>query len=199
MPKKQYLKPKKQKQRFEKMFDVDKFCNNLMEEAKRFYEKAKAEANNEGKNAYLHSALLLAFASLEANINAIADDFSLREKDLTILEQSILFEKRFEIDNGKFKLTNDLKMYRIEDRIQFLYHRFAGEPINRDSDWWNAFKEGINLRNKLTHPKEVIQISESMIKKYLVAVINALDEIYKAVYKRSYPLAQRDLNSNMDF
>lgn len=180
------------------MFDVDEFCTNLMEEAKRFYEKAQAETDNEGKNAYLHSALLLAFASLEAHVNAIADDFSLRE-DLTILEQSILFEKRFEIDNGKLRLTNELKMYRLEDRIQFLYYRFAGKPVNRDSKWWSDFKEGINFRNKLTHPKKVIQISESMIEKYLTAIINTLDELYKAVYKRSYPLTQRGLNSQMDF
>ena len=181
------------------MSEVDEFCKNLMEEAKRFYEKAQAETDDEGKKAYLHSALLLAYASLEANVNAIADDFSIREKDLTILEQSILFEKRYEINNGKFELTNNLQMYRLEDRIQFLYHRFARKPINRDSEWWNDFKEGMNVRNKLTHPKEVIQISESMIKKYLIAIINALDEIYKAIYRRSYPLAQRGLDSNMDF
>ena len=57
------------------MSQIDQFAQSLLEESKRFPEKAKDGSNREGTNAHLHAALMLVFSSLETHVNSIADDF----------------------------------------------------------------------------------------------------------------------------
>ena len=121
------------------MNQADLFSRDLIEEAKRFLEKAKKEPDPEGKNAYLHASLFISFAALEAHVNSIADDF-IDCKGLTVLERSILSEKNIAFDSGEFKLTNQLKMYRLEERIEFIIRKFSGRPIKNNSDWWDKLK-----------------------------------------------------------
>jgi hypothetical protein len=65
------------------MSEIDLFANQLLEEAKRFLEKAREGEDETGVNANLHAALILSFCSLEAHINAIGDEFSIRP-DLSV-------------------------------------------------------------------------------------------------------------------
>ena len=99
------------------MANVDKLGRALLEEAKRFFEKAREETTIEGKQAYLHASLVLGFCSFEAHINSIADDFLVRP-ELTVVERSILDEKDFKLIEGEFTLTDGLKMHRLTDRIE---------------------------------------------------------------------------------
>lgn len=180
------------------MTGVDKFSQTLFEEAKRFLEKARAETKPEGKTAYLHAALNLGFCALEAHINAIADDFLVRN-DLTVLDRSILAEQDFTLDDGEHELTNRLKMYRLEDRIQFIYRRFSGKVLDKSSSQWADLKDGLKLRNKLTHPKEPPVISDEKIERAFQAIVAILDDIYKAIYHTPYPVGRRGLNSTLTF
>lgn len=180
------------------MSESDLFSRQLLEEAKRFLEKAISEATPEGKAAYLHAAVNLGFSALEAHVNAIADDF-LVGSELTLLERSILAEKDFQLEAGVFELTDRLKMYRLEDRVQFLHRRFSGVAIDKSAGWWSSLKAGLDLRNKLTHPKEVPVIVESQTRQALEAIIETLDSLYKAIYKTPYPPARRGLQSSMLF
>lgn len=180
------------------MSDVDKFSQILFEEAKRFLEKAKTERKEEGRKAYLHAALNLGFCSLEAHINAIADDFLVRS-DLDVLERSILSERDFSLKDGKHHLTESLKMYRLEDRVQFIHRRFSGKPLDKSTPWWTDLKEGLKLRNKLTHPKEAPKISDVNVETALQAIVNVLDTLYKAVYHTAYPSARCGLDSTLVF
>ena|SRR5215469_317248 len=107
---------------------IDEFASSLLEEAKRFLEKATA--HDSGEQAYLHAALMLGFCALEAHTNPISDEFSIRG-DLSIADQSILTERDIRLEHGEFKL-GPLKMYRLEDRILFLHLRFGGTPLNRN-------------------------------------------------------------------
>ena len=69
------------------MTAIDEFASSLLDEAKRFLEKAAVR--DAGETAYLHAALMLGFCSLEAHTNAISDDFS-KGGDLSITDQSLL-------------------------------------------------------------------------------------------------------------
>lgn len=116
------------------------------------------------------------------------------------MEQSILFEKRFTLDNGKFSLTNGLKMHRLEDRIQFIYRRFSGKPINKQAKWWAELKQGIRLRNELIHAKQrPPTISKKSVEQSLQAILDAIRAMYRAIYKKDYPSAIRALTSQLDF
>lgn len=180
------------------MEDADIFANDLINEAKRFLEKVRKEKDVHGREAYLHAALLIAFAALEAHINSIVDDFSFR-KDLTPLEKSILFEKELSLKEGEFKVTEGLKMYRLEDRIEFIVKKFSGKRLRKDERWWTKLKSGLHLRNKLTHPKGKELITEETAEDSIYAIISLLQVLYRAVYRRDYPLKRTGLDSSMNF
>ena len=58
--------------------EIDDFALSLLEEAKWFLEKGGRNAGNSLESPFLHAALLVAFCSLEAHVNSVADDFALR-------------------------------------------------------------------------------------------------------------------------
>ena len=180
------------------MAAVDQFATVLLEEAKRFLEKSKAETSADGKTAYLHAALNLGFCALEAHINSIADDFSSRQ-DLSPLDRSILLEKRVELKNGRFELVDKLKLFRLEERMEYFHRKFSGKPLDKSVSWWSQLKDGLDLRNGLTHPKNEPQVDEKLVSRALQAIIDAIDSLYKAVYKKRFPGIRRSLNSNLTF
>jgi hypothetical protein len=177
---------------------VDQFARGLLEEAKRFYEKARDEHSDEGKQAYLHSALMLGFCSFEANINSIAADFLVRP-ELTILDQSILGEREFRFADGEFVLVDGLKMYRLNERVEFIHRRFSGAPLDKTQAFWSQFKTALSLRNELTHPKQQTVLKEEAVAQALESILAVLDAIYRAVYKKPYPARKRGLASKMTF
>lgn len=180
------------------MADVDAFAALLLEEAKRFLEKASAEPGSDGAIAYLHAAISLTFSSLEAHTNAIADDFLVRP-DLSPLDRSILMERSIQLSQGEYIVTDRLQIHRLEDRIEFLHRRFGGAPIDKNVAAWMGFKAGLNHRNKLTHPKETAPITEAATREAITAVIDLLDVLYRAIYKRPYPAGRRGLSSTLSF
>lgn len=180
------------------MAEVDQFARDLLEEAKRFFEKARDEISPEGKQAYLHSAIVLGFCSFEAHINSIADDFLVRP-ELTVLEKSILSEQDFKFANGEFLLTNSLKMYRLTERVEFLHRRFSGSPLDRSLSCWSQLKTALSTRNELTHPKQQTVMNDEAVKQALQSILDTLEVIYQAIYKKPYPARNRGLDSTMTF
>jgi hypothetical protein len=178
--------------------DFDLFANQLLEEAKRFVEKAKESSDVIAKAANLHAALMLSFCALEAHLNSIADEFSI-QKDLSVHEKGMLLERGVRLEEGIFQLHSGLKMQRLEDRIQFLHAKFSGKPVDRSSDWWGQLAEAIALRNRLTHAKTVPNITEDAVRNAIKAIIFALDALYQAIYRRKFPPASKGLQSLYTF
>jgi hypothetical protein len=87
--------------------EIDTFANSLLEEAKRFLEKA-GEEDEPARSAYLHASLLLAFC---AHLNAIAEDF-LSRQELTPHELGLMCQKEVRLEKGRFEVQNSLKMVR---------------------------------------------------------------------------------------
>jgi hypothetical protein len=181
------------------MPDIDAFARLLLEEAKRFLEKAReATGDDTAIDAYLHAAIMLAFCALEAHVNAAASDFAGRS-DLSPHDRSVLFEQEVRLEHGEFVLKPDLRMVRLEDRILFLYQRVSGRPADRTAPWWSELSEAIGLRNQLTHPKKVPTIGVRAVERATQAVIDAIDALYQAIYKEKFPAAVRGLESRLTF
>jgi len=180
------------------MNDFDVFCSELLEEAKRFLEKAKMEKNEYGMIAYQHACLLLAVCSLEAYINGIAEEMCLAPK-MPIHVKAFLLEKELRIENGDFIISNSLKMSRLIDRIEILYRRYSGDKLTDKKKWWITVKMGIDLRNKITHPKTETKITNELLEKILQAILACLTALYKLIYKRKFPRAKLQLTSKYDF
>ncbi len=178
--------------------NADEFAVLLFDEAKRFLEKSHTEASSAGKVAYLHAALLLGCSALEAHINGVAADFFDRQ-DLNVLDQSILRERDIALKSGQFELTDSLRIYRLEDRFEYIYRLFSGEPVDKAKHWWGDLKAGLKLRNAITHPREPEAISEQAVTRVLDAILQSLDALYRAVYRKPYPGKGRKLDSRLDF
>lgn len=105
------------------MTNFDFFGEMLFEEAKFYLEIAKNKKNVMGEEAAaLHASLLLAMSALEAYINAVAEEL-VNTFELNIFEKSILAEKDIKLHKGTINLGNGLKMYRLIDRIAFIYSK----------------------------------------------------------------------------
>lgn len=137
-------------------------------------------------------------AALEAHINAIAEELLVRV-DLSILDQSILEERDFRLEKGEFALVAGLRMYRLEDRLQFLFRRFTKTASPRTAHWWPHLQAGLDLRNKIVHPKTHPRITDAAVQNTLQAVLDALDALYSGVFKKGLPGYKRGLNSSMTF
>jgi hypothetical protein len=180
------------------MQQIDEFATSLLEESKRFLEKAEEDEDPPALTAYLHASLLLAFSALEAHVNAIADDFASRP-ELTPHELGVLQEKDVQLVNGSFQIQKGLKMFRLEDRVEFLHARFSGKQIDHSATWWSSLKEAINLRNQLTHPKGKISINSDSVGRAIQAVVDTIDNLYRAIYRSGFPAAGLRLDSELNF
>ena len=90
-------------------------------------------------------------------------------------------------------------MTRLEDRIQFLHARFGGKPIDVSQKWWPQLGDAMKLRNQLTHPKEVVVITEDATSRAIQTIIDTLDGLYQVIYKRGFPSAGLGLDSRLNF
>lgn len=180
------------------MAQIDLFANQLLEEAKRFLEKARERSDTTAEAANLHAALMLSFCALEAHINAIGEEFA-GQSNLSAHERGILLERDVRLEDGEFRIKPSLKMAKLEDRIEFLHTKFSGKPVDRSSSWWGQLNTATNLRNQLTHAREIPAISEGAVRSACQAIIDTLDALYQAIYKRKFPPASRGLQSRLTF
>jgi hypothetical protein len=182
------------------MAAIDDFAKLLFDEAKAFLEKGRDATLLEAQTAYFHASLLLGFCALEAHLNSIADDFFTTRSDLSLLDKSILEEKEIELKDGEYILTNRIKMFRLEDRIEYLSRRFAGKVIDKSAAYWTDFKEAIRLRNNLTHPKVPPTIDAGSVQRALTAILELLNVLYRDIYRvKGYPGYNRGLDTAMTF
>lgn len=182
------------------MNELDNFAESLIEEAKRFLERANEHKEEEGKKANLHAALMIGFCALEAHVNSIIDDFINTYQNLTVHDKGILCEREVRLnDKGVFELTKQLKMTRMEDRILFLHRRFSGKSLDRNSAWWSDLIGAIKHRNSLTHPKESHSLTLTEVARSLQAIIDTINALYLACFNRAFPMASRGIQSTLTF
>lgn len=178
------------------MNEFDQFCSELLEQSKRLLEKAKEEGDPEGKQAYNNAGLLMSICALEAYINGIAEEVCL-VVDYPLQLKGALLEKEIRLDGGEFYLSNTLKMARLTDRIEILYKKHGQKTFSET--WWITLKRGIDFRNKIVHPKESVVITTELLEQVILAVIECLKALYKAVYNRPFPKGNLSLVSRFNF
>lgn len=180
------------------MGTIDEFASGLFEEAKRHLEKAGTEDSDAGKRAFCHAALLLGISSLEAHVNSLCSELALRSS-LSVSEKSLLLEREYRFNKGRFELTDKLRIYRLADRIQFIFVRFTKKGAVPTASWWSGLKQAIELRNEIVHPKIASELTEPDVRRALTAVLDCLNEMYLGVFKKRYPAHGRGLTSELQF
>src|SRR5918994_1965590 len=134
------------------MMDIDAYATSLLEMSKRFLEKGSSAGDEESAQAFFTAALLIGVSALEAHVNAIAEEVAERP-GLEVIEVSLLREREYRLEKGQFLLVNSLKMYRLDDRLEFLFKRFTKAASPRSEPWWGQLQAALDLRNDVVHPK----------------------------------------------
>lgn len=184
------------------MKSFDGFCSDLLEESKRFLEKAeeadRLTPGSDAVRAYQHACLLLGFCALEAYVSNVAEEMSVYPK-IPIHVKGILLEKEVRLEKGEFALTETFKMSRLTDRIEVLYRYYQKQGDIVSEPWWGNLKSGVDLRNKITHPKGYVGLTNDGLTRTLRAIIGCLEALFQAIYKRKFPKTALDILSRLDF
>jgi hypothetical protein len=178
--------------------DFDIFADQLLEESKRFLEKASESSDAVAEAANLHAALMLSFCALEARINSVGEESSLRT-DLSAHERGLLLERDVRLEDGEFKVQNALKIARLEDRIEFLHAKLSGKPVDKSEAWWGQLNTAIQLRNDLTHAKTIPSITQSGVRNAIQAILDTLNALCRAIYGKKLPAADLGLHCRLRF
>jgi hypothetical protein len=180
------------------MTELDKLSDTLLEQAKRFLEKAEEKnIENDAKSAFLNASLLICISGLEAHINSIIDEM-VTPVTFTILEQSTLKEKGIGFKNGRYTLNSTLKISRLTEKLEIIFFRFKNVGYRKET-WWGELKNGIILRNKLVHPKEEYSLNEEDVKRTIRSVISCINALYLCVYGSKFHDKNLDLQSKLYF
>jgi hypothetical protein len=127
----------------------------------------------------------------------VCEEFSTRS-ELSAHEKALLLERDVKLLGGEFK-SSGLKMYRLEERLTFLHRRFSGSSFDKNAPWWAALNAATDMRNKLTHPKGIHALTVAGVRSAISAIIDTVDALYRAVYKKKFPAAARGLQSRLSF
>ncbi len=128
---------------------------NLINDSNYFLlEAEKLDAKNISKKERLiRASILTAWAGFEGWINKTAFDFAQSMSHLSEVERGVLMEKRVELKNGKFLLTNNDKYESTENKMEFLVTTVAGRVFDKSNKYWKDFKEIKKIRDSIVHPK----------------------------------------------
>jgi hypothetical protein len=151
------------------------FVRDLLDMIALVLDKVEQFQDALAKDAYLQSAVLLPFCVLEAYVNRLADEVGSRQ-DLSPRERALLERNA-----------------RLDDRIAFLHKRFSGRPVDETASWWAAFKDALDLRNKINESKSPPALTVPAVKGAIKAVIHTIDVLSQDLYKRR--LSAADLGS----
>ncbi len=181
------------------MSSFDKFSADLLEESKRFLELANNSETSVGETAFLHASILTGMSALEAYINSIAEELLTWPK-FGLHEKALLGEKDIELKNGEFSLSEKLKIYRLTDRIEFLYYKFKSIKLSgKNEKWWPDLKNSIKLRNSLVHPKEEIKITSERVEVLIQSIIDCLLCLSQIIYGKKFSFKNLGLQSKLSF
>ena len=144
------------------------------------------------RDMYLHAAIMLGFAALEAQLSCIGDELADVDKYST-LDRSVLLQRSLRLEGGTFALTKELRLYPMTERLLFCLRHLPFGSATCSPAWWPDFTNGVEIRNRLTHPKALVQVSVRNAQQTLKALLSALDALYRAAYKTSFPESRRGL------
>ena len=78
-----------------------------------------------------------------------------------------------------------------------LFVKFLKEKWDPTVTWFIQLKQAIQTRNNLVHPKTVITITDNQVELAIKAVLDTINELYKAIYKKPFPAYSRGLSSRL--
>lgn len=177
------------------MSDFEAYSRELLLSAKLFLQEAKTvSASGQNQQRFLRSAITHAFFFLEAEINYLSSHFK-DSRDFDLNERSLLSEKEVSLEKGAFRLTGKDKYFRLDDRIEFLIVKFSGSSTALSDPWYADLRLAIKLRNQLVHPREMHDLKVVDVERCIGSVVLCLSALYRAIFRKDFPLAVLGLHT----
>ena len=140
-------------------------------------EADKDVAHTFDKSKYLVPATILAWASVEALVNNMLDDFgNLPENLFALHERAFLLERKIKFvdsgpQTGTFILDGN-EYRRLEEKIFFLISKFGSSDIKgleKGESLWQQFKLFKETRDNLVHPRrsKIVHLSTNQVETYI--------------------------------
>src|SRR5208283_4116733 len=117
-----------------KLSNVDDYAFDLLNKAKRFYEKGKQATDDIAISSFFQASIIFSIMFLETTVFSISEELCMR-KDLSLLEKALLLEKTIVFDKGMYSLSDKLKMSKLTDKIEFLLIRFNSKFDKSKLTW----------------------------------------------------------------
>ncbi|MBI5021732.1 MAG: hypothetical protein HZB59_09860 [Ignavibacteriales bacterium] len=139
-----------------KKMSIVKLVFDLIEDSNYFLKEAeKLENNSSVQQRFLRASLLSVWSGFEGWINKTCSDLAKTITDITVHEKGFLVEKRIEMKNGLFVLTNSDKYETIENKVDYLLRNFGNRRLDKSNKHWQNFKFVKELRDSIVHPKKI--------------------------------------------
>ena len=160
------------------MFDV------YLKDAHEIYMQALSQEDDASKRLY-RASIFTSISAVESYISYVSSSF-VEAKSFNPYEEAFLADKKIAFQKNQVVLTTEF--YYLEHKIKFLLSKF-NPKFDFKNVYWQQFMDVKGFRNKLVHPKEDEDIYseeeyKAMAKDGLSGIINIINEVNKAIYRK---------------
>ncbi len=161
------------------MFDV------YLKDAHEIYMQALSQIEGDASKRLYRASIFTSISAVESYISYVSSSF-VEAKTFDPYEEAFLADKKISFKKGRVVLATEF--YYLEHKIKFLLSKF-NPKFDFKNVYWQQFMEVKEFRNKLVHPKEDEDIYSKekykvMAKDGLSGIVNIINEVNKAIYKK---------------
>lgn len=166
-----------------------------------YFFTTSADALKDEREAKRHyrAAIFYAMGAIEAFINYVADTFS-HGNTFKPHEIAVLSDRAFALHKGRFQILDQTRYHKLEDKIRFLLCKFVpGFDFEHESSWCQ-FLELKKLRDKITHPRQDEDLTQTgeykkKVSAGLSAEIDLMNRLCQALFSK--PLRKKLLDMRL--
>jgi len=162
-----------------------------------FFLNKAFELEDDPARRYYRITIFCIFAALESFINSISQTLS-SSKLLSDYEMSFLSDKKYELVNDHFEISDQWEYHKCEKKLKFLLKKFNTDFNFETNKCWSIFIELKRKRDELTHPREDFDETDIVIYKRLSieglnCIIDIINDLSNKIYKKPLRKKIREL------
>lgn len=170
---------------------IEQFIKTFIKDSKFFLKESKNKSlDDELRLRFIKASIISSWTALEGWLNCIAHQFGtfLSSGQIELHEKAFLLEKKLELHNGEWKISQSDDYQRVEDKILFLLNRFGPHRLDKTDKLWSDFQKIKKIRNGLVHLKtgklEIKDLTISNADLSVKTVVEILNMLTKKIYKK---------------
>ncbi len=152
-----------------------------------FFKEANKRTSERDKKRFYRASVFFAASCMEAFVNYLTDILE-HSNTLNSFELNFLLDQKEIFDLNKFKVKKNIEFHNIENKLKFLIKTYI-KDFNFKSKEWNDYLNFKDFRNKLVHPRILIdeieiQDYKKEIKRGLTSIIYFINILLNGVLRK---------------